>query len=145
MLWLLNLDFALGDGEVAPVAEETAKGGWLSPEQVRWLRKQLNKRQTPRRNRAKEREERLAELTAIYDRIHGLVRQEPGEVVTAIRDAVEEYSAPSDAPIPPAAAIDWPSLVKSEAALERLAETLLDIERLREEEEETLLLVLTVV
>ena len=125
-----------------------ARGGWLSPEQVAALNKLLKKQdkqsKRARKRKLEQAQKQLAELENIYDRIMGLVKE--GEVTSEeaapIREVVEEYSAPSDSPIPPVAAIDWQALVHNLNALDRLASSLLALNNLRQEEEDTLLLIM---
>ncbi len=125
-------------GDAAPV---TTGGGWLSPEQVRELRKTARKAQkaleTGKKRRRQEASARIGELEAVYDRIHGLVADP--EPLAAI---VKPFAESSDMPTPPTLAVDWKALAQDMGAVSALAGALIETSKLRNEEEEALMLLM---
>lgn len=118
---------------------QTRGGGYLSESEVRALERYLK----PRKKKQKRREvqSRARELEALYDRIQGLI---PTEEARPVLEALEPYATASDSRIPPTPAIDWVALARNLQAVEALAQALLDTAKLKNEDEEILLLMMSV-
>jgi hypothetical protein len=117
-------------------------GGWLSPEQVAALRNintkaEKSRRRQWKRHLAAERES-LDQLSAIYNRIHGLAPQEEAEqLADAVAPFVERQPGVSPEP-----RIDWQSLLNSANAVARLTEALIEIDNNQQDERVVELLIM---
>ncbi|MFN9116321.1 MAG: hypothetical protein ACK5XN_40280 [Bacteroidota bacterium] len=112
--------------------ETPARGGWHVPY-----------RRGERRARGLEwdrpEHDLEAELREVYAELHGELRDVAP--VVAVREAVAEHAAPSDAPMPPVAAIDFAALAADlDAARALLAAYARALDEQEEEEAVTLLL-----
>lgn len=129
--------------------EERNTGGWLSPEQVRRLKK-LIKRKDDTQDRFQKkrriREARVQELSEIFDRVTGNI---PAEVEEKVAEIVEPFTEPEQRTkdiLPPTDAIDFRALLRDVKASKELASTLVESQttrrRLQEEEEAIMLLLM---
>lgn len=123
---------ASGDLTNGNAAQVAARGGWHVPY-----------RKGERRARGLEwdrpEHDLEAELREVYAELHGELRDVAP--VVAVREAVAEHAAPSDAPLPPVAAIDFAALAADlEAARALMAAYARALDDQEEEEAVTLLL-----
>jgi hypothetical protein len=99
-----------GDVPPPPPVETGARGGYVPYKKgekrargLEWDRKEINW---------------AAELREIYAELHGELKHVAP--VAEVRAAVTEHAAPSDAPMPPIAAIDFAALAADLAAVKAL-------------------------
>lgn len=130
-------------------AEEAAAGGsWLSPAQVRNLRNLARTADRTRQARWERRQEkqaeRLDELRAVYDRVQGNIVASPE--AQDIAEAVIDFTGiDKSAPIrhiPQIAEVDFTGLEASAQAVSRLAKALTKMARVRNEEQEAVILLM---
>jgi hypothetical protein len=126
-----------------PAQEETEGGGWLSPEQVRELKRRDRKAQKVEKDHQRRRESRdqrrVRKLAEVYDQLTG-ARHLPAaqEVEKVVRPFVR---AEADMVMPPAEAIDWSVLGLTPQAMTALQSALIELEA-QEEDEAVMVLLL---
>lgn len=130
----------------AVAAEEENKGSWLSPEQVRNLRKLAEKAKRTRQKdfrREKDRQfERIAELRAIFDRVQGtpIISPEMDEVARTVAPFTESKKAAQT--VPQAKEVDFKALLGNARATAELATALAQLSQTRTSEDETMVLLM---
>lgn len=141
---------ATGISTVVAVDQETTTGGaWLSPSQIRNLKKLAARRDKKQRESRRERLDNQAiaraELEEIYNNINGVT---PEPIRAAVAEFVVKSEPDVDSPINepiPAYKIDWEGLARNMDAVAILAEQLIEADRRNSENETAALLILMAV
>jgi len=122
--------YAIGEA----VVDERNRGGWLSPDQVKALRRIVREtekaRDTDSKRKKKDRERRLSELATIYDSALGVVTE---ETLGPVREILRPYSAVEPDRVPRAPEVDFVALSRNLDDVRRLAEAFIDANRTEEE------------
>lgn len=126
----------------APAVDTRNRGGWLSPEQLRNVRRIIREAELASHDRDELKRRiakaRIDELEAIYDRVLGI----PGIEESPVAEAVAPYSVDTERAVPEAARIDWRALHANTEAVARLARAMARFVEDREEEEAVMLLLM---